>query len=213
VRNIILDSYTQLQRGLTELNLTLPRHAQQQLLDYLALLKKWNRAYNLTAVRDEEVMISRHLLDSLAIAPYLQGQWFADVGTGAGLPGIPLAIAFPDRHFLLIDSNGKKIRFITQVIAELHLPNVTAMQCRVEDWQPGRRVDAVLSRAFASLTDMAQSCEHLLTSNGALLAMKGVYPEQELRELPERYKVDACAPLQVPGETGQRHLVIIRPAA
>lgn len=205
-----MDSREQLQKGLTELNLSLPEHAQLQLLSYLALLKKWNRTYNLTAVRDEGVMVSRHLLDSLAIAPYLEGDCFADVGTGAGLPGIPLAIAFPQRHFLLIDSNGKKIRFITQVIAELQLRNITAMQCRVEDWQPGRRVDAVMSRAFASLSDMARSCEHLLAPNGKLLAMKGIYPEQELRELPERYKVDACRPLHVPGETGQRHLVIMQ---
>lgn len=206
-----MDSHAQLQRGLAQLELSLPAQAQQQLLDYLALLQKWNRAYNLTAVRDPAAMVSRHLLDSLAVAPHLQGEYFADVGTGAGLPGIPLAIALPDKRFTLIDSNGKKIRFVTQAIAELKLPNVTARQCRVEDWQPQPRCDGVLSRAFASLADMAQGCEHLLAPGGALLALKGAYPVEELSALPERYKVDACLPLQVPGEAGERHLIIIKP--
>lgn len=199
-----------LQRGIAQLQLTLPATAIDQLLQYLALLTKWNRAYNLTAVRDPQEMVSRHLLDSLAVMPYVHGEHCADIGSGAGLPGIPLAIALPQKHFALVDSNGKKMRFVAQAIAELNLPNATAIQCRVESWRPAHACDVVLSRAFATLADMAQACEHLLSAQGVMLAMKGVYPQQELSELPERFKVDACHELKIPGEMGQRHLVEIR---
>jgi 16S rRNA (guanine527-N7)-methyltransferase len=199
-----------IQRGLD--TLALPYNEQQldQLQAYLALLHKWNSAYNLTAVRDPLQMIGRHLLDSLAITPWLRGERFADVGTGAGLPGIPLAIMFPQRQFELIDSNGKKIRFVTQAINELNLRNTQARQCRVEDYRPAQCYDAVTSRAFASLADMAKSCSHLLVPGGELLALKGIYPAAELSALPEHYTVDACHPLQVPGEVGERHLIIIK---
>ncbi len=200
----------QLENGIAELQLTLPETAIAQLLQYLALLAKWNRAYNLTAIRDPAEMISRHLLDSLAVMPYVQGNYCADVGTGAGLPGIPLAIALPQKQFTLIDSNGKKIRFIAQAIAELGLKNVTAIQCRIENAQPERAYDVVLSRAFATLADMAQGCAHVLSAQGVMLAMKGIYPQRELSELPERFKVDACHALKIPSEEGQRHLVEIR---
>jgi 16S rRNA (guanine527-N7)-methyltransferase len=200
----------QLQRGIEYLNLALPTTAVAQLLQYLALLAKWNRAYNLTSVRDPIEMVTRHLLDSLAIMPYVHGHYCADVGTGAGLPGIPLAIAFPAKQFTLIDSNGKKIRFVTQAIAELGLRNVNAIQCRVESWHPTQAYDAVLSRAFATLTEMANSCAHLMSAQGAMLAMKGIYPKQELSALPERFKVNACHVLEIPDEVGQRHLVEIR---
>lgn len=199
-----------LQRGIELLQITLPDLAVEKLLQYLALLTKWNRAYNLTAVRDPVAMVSRHLLDSLAVIPYLNGEHCADIGTGAGIPGIPLAIAFPGKKFVLIDSNGKKIRFVAQAIAELGLRNVTAIQCRVETWKPEQEIDVVLSRAFATLLDMTQVCGHLINAQGVLLAMKGIYPQQELSELPERFKVDVCHVLQVPGEAGQRHLVEIR---
>lgn len=200
----------QLQNGIAELQLVLPENAIEQLLQYLALLTKWNRAYNLTAVRDPIEMVSRHLLDSLAVMPYVNGDYCADVGTGAGLPGIPLAIALPHKQFVLIDSNGKKIRFIAQAIAELDLKNVKAIQCRIEDWQPERACDVVLSRAFATLADMANGCEHVLSTQGVMLAMKGIYPQQELSELPERFKVAACHALKIPNEEGQRHLIEIR---
>ena len=200
-------------RGLDQLGLALPETVVDKLLDYVALLHKWNRAYNLTAVRDPEAMVSRHLLDSLAVIPHLRGNRFADIGTGAGLPGIPLALTRPDWRFTLVDSNGKKIRFVTQAIAELRITNVEAIQCRVEELQPDVRFDGVLSRAFATLADMAQGCSHLLTDDGALFALKGIYPAQELSELPEHYKVDACLPLQVPDADGERHLVIARPGS
>jgi 16S rRNA (guanine527-N7)-methyltransferase len=206
-----MDYRQAIQRGLDELAVVYS-HLQLDLLQaYLALLHKWNRAYNLTAVRDPQAMIGRHLLDSLAILPWLHGARCADVGTGAGLPGIPLAIMLPERQFELIDSNGKKIRFVTQVINELNLRNATARQCRVEDYRPQQCYDAVTSRAFASLADMAVSCSHLLVSGGELLALKGIYPRDELSALPEHYTVDACHPLRVPGEVGERHLIIIKP--
>jgi 16S rRNA (guanine527-N7)-methyltransferase len=199
----------QLRAGLAQLSLTLPAPAERHLLDYLRLLHKWNAAYNLTAVREPAQMVSRHLLDSLAVAPLLRGESFADIGTGAGLPGIPLAIALPHCRFTLVDGNGKKIRFVTQAIAELKLDNAQALQQRVEMWRPAQRFDGVLSRAFTSLPAMAQACDHLLAPGGRFYALKGVYPEAELSALPKHYIVDACHPLQVPGENGQRHLVVI----
>lgn len=201
----------QLQRGIDALKLSVPESTVDKLLQYLALLQKWSRAYNLTAVRDPAEMISRHLLDSLAVAPLVRGDWLADVGTGAGLPGIPLALVLPDKHFDLIDSNGKKIRFVTQALAELKITNARALQARVETLQPEQKYDAVLSRAFASLLDMADGCAHLLAPEGVLLALKGTYPDVELQALPPHYKVTATHALEVPGEIGQRHLIEICP--
>lgn len=205
------DHRRQIRLGLAELAIAHTDHQLDQLLAYLALLHKWNRAYNLTAVREPQEMIGRHLLDSLAVLPWLRGQRFADVGTGAGLPGIPLAIMRPDCEFELIDSNGKKIRFVTQAINELNLRNAQARQCRVEQYQPTRCYDAVTSRAFAALADMALGCSHLLAPDGELLALKGVYPSEEIQALPPRFRVDASHALHVPGETGQRHLIVVKP--
>ena len=179
------------------------------LLNYLDLLAKWNKAYNLTAVRDIAQMVPRHLLDSLAIAPHLEGQRFIDVGTGAGLPGIPMAIMFPDREFHLLDSNGKKTRFLFQVKTALRLDNIVVHQARVETFRTAEPFEAVLSRAFASLQDMALSCRHLLAPGGCLLAMKGTDPAQEIEELNQGSVDVEVYPLVVPGLVEQRHLVKI----
>ncbi len=192
-----------------------PNEKIDGLLAYHQLLIKWNKAYNLTSVRDPLQMVSRHLLDSLVIAPYLQGQRFIDVGTGAGLPGIVLAILFPDRQFDLLDSNGKKTRFLFQVKTELALDNVTVLHCRVEQHNPELSYDGVLSRAFATLVDMVTGSEQLLSEQGHFYAMKGIYPESEIEALKKlsvsgkNYKVDACHSLQVPDEPGLRHLVMM----
>lgn len=200
---------TRLQQGCDTLGLRLDTGQQALLIDYLDLLLKWNRAYNLTAVRDPLDMVTRHLLDSLAIAQHLQGQRFIDVGTGAGLPGVPMAILFPEREFQLLDSNGKKTRFLFQVKTALRLDNMTVHHARVESFQPENLFDAVLSRAFASLQDMVGGCRHLLANEGCFLAMKGAYPTAELEEVSEQCEVQAVYPLVVPGLTEQRHLVAL----
>lgn len=197
--------------GLQQLGLSLQDRQVDQLLEYLNLLQKWNRAYNLTAIREPEAMLKLHLLDSLSITPLVQGQRIVDVGTGPGLPGIPLAICFPDRQLTLLDSNGKKTRFLFQVKNSLSLGNVCEIQSRVEDYRPEQLFDAVTSRAFTSLWDMVNKCRHLLADGGRFYAMKGQYPAEELSELPKHYNVIASHPLNVPGVEGQRHLVEIAP--
>ena len=198
---------TALQDGCAALELEVSSRQQQLLLQYLALLRKWNKAYNLTAVRDAQQMVTRHLLDSLAIVPYVRGQRCLDVGTGAGLPGVPLAIMFPERTIELLDSNGKKTRFLFQVKTSLGLDNMTVHQARVESFRPEQQFDAVLSRAFASLQDMVRGCGQLLAPQGLFLAMKGAYPAAELEAVQEECAVAAVHPLSVPGLAGQRHLV------
>jgi 16S rRNA (guanine527-N7)-methyltransferase len=185
----------------------------QQLAQQVALveqLHKWNKAYNLTSVRDPQQMLSRHIVDSLVVLPHLIGQRFIDVGTGPGLPGLPLAIARPDWHFVLLDSLGKRIRFIRQVCHLLNITNVTAVQSRVEDYLPEQQFDGVISRAFASLNDMLSWCQHLPNATGQFYALKGQYPSAELAVLDESYEVSAVAKLQVPEADGERHLVIIK---
>lgn len=180
------------------------------LVNLVELLAKWNKAYNLTSVRDPQQMLSRHIVDSLVISPYLTGNKFIDVGTGPGLPGLPLAIANPDKSFVLLDSLGKRIRFIRQVCHQLKIDNVTAVQSRVEDYtEQNHGFDGVLSRAFASLNDMLTWCHHLPTNDGKFFALKGQYPQQELDELSEQYKIEQIIPLKVPGVDGERHIVII----
>ena len=177
---------------------------------YLELFIKWNKVYNLSAIRDLEGIIVKHLLDSLVVAPLIEGQRFIDVGTGGGLPGIPLAICFPDRHFTLLDSAGKKTRFLFQVKQTLSLDNVQIENCRVETHQPETLYDGVISRAFASLKDMTDGCHHLIHENGVFWAMKGVFPDHELSEIEKHYKVENSFPLQVPGLNEQRCLVVLK---
>lgn len=196
--------------GIAQLGLEVPPEARARLLAYVALLAKWNRVYNLTAVRKPEEMIPRHILDSLAVAPFVHGTRVLDVGTGAGLPGIPLAVVLPDRHFVLLDSSAKKIRFVTQAIAELGLANAQAVQSRVQDFRPVRLFDTVVSRAFASIASMVEAAAHLCSEQGRLLAMKGAYPQAELEAVPAGFKITDVQALRVPGlEDAQRHVVCI----
>ena len=198
-----------LQQGCDDLQLSLGSDQQARLIDYVALLSKWNTAYNLTAVREEADMVTRHLLDSLAIAPFLAGQRVLDVGTGAGLPGVPMAILFPQREFHLLDSNGKKTRFLFQVKTALRLDNLVVHHARVQTFRVVEPFDAVLSRAFASLQDMMHGCRHLLAPEGRLLAMKGAYPAQELDAIGQEGAQVVVHPLVVPGLGEHRHLVEI----
>ena len=201
--------YDQLSRGIDQAELGLEEAVRERLLAYLALLIKWNRAFNLTAVRDPKEMVVKHLLDSLAVLPHLRGGRFVDVGAGAGLPGIPLAIARPELSFTEIDSAGKKVRFMQQAIRELALTNVEAHHTRVETWEPEAPFDGVLSRAFASIADMVKVAGHLCAADGRLLAMKGQAPDEELAALPEGWRVERVEPLVVPGLDAERCLVVI----
>lgn len=202
---------TRLDHGLAAIGLALPDAARERLLAYLRLLAKWNSAYNLTAVRDPLEMVTRHLLDSLVIAPHLHGARVLDVGTGPGLPGIPLAVACPTLGFTLVDANAKKTRFVVQAVGELALKNVEVVQTRVENYRPSRIFDTVVSRAFASIADMLAAARHLCAPGGRFLAMKGAYPEEELKALPAGYDVEVV-PLAVPGLEAARHVVIVTPA-
>ncbi|MBU2011843.1 MAG: 16S rRNA (guanine(527)-N(7))-methyltransferase RsmG [Gammaproteobacteria bacterium] len=202
----------ELVRGAQALGVELSEGQQQQLLAYLALLIKWNKAYNLTAVRDPDEMVSRHLLDSLSVVSFVaeSGQTLLDVGSGGGMPGVPLAIMFPDCSFTLLDSNGKKTRFLTQVKLELKLANLEVVHSRVEQFQPAEAFDGITSRAFSSLEDFASWTRHLGNTQTRWLAMKGVQPDDELQRLPADFRLDACHVLKVPGCQGQRHLLILR---
>jgi len=196
-----------LEQGVAELKLSLPAEAVSRLLDYQALLERWNAAYNLTAVRDADEMVTRHLLDSLAILPYVQGATLADLGTGPGLPGIVLAIAAPGREILLVDSNGKKVRFLREAIRALKLDGVRAVQSRVEDVQG--QFDCVTARAFASFADMLGWGGHLLAPAGIWLAMKGKQSEDELSGVPSGFMVRETHVLAVPGLDAERRLVVL----
>lgn len=203
-----------LKTGLKKLNIELSEDKIDKLLAYHALLVKWNKAYNLTAVRDPEEMIRRHLLDSLSIFPHIEGDSILDVGTGPGLPGIPMSICFPEKNFTLLDSNGKKTRFLVQAKIELKLDNMTPVQARIESFEPPvnvpRGFDGITSRAFATLKDMVDGSIHLLKDDGFFFAMKGLYPTDEIAQLDNRTTVLDCFALHVPGEEAERHLVKIK---
>ncbi|EDD1622981.1 16S rRNA (guanine(527)-N(7))-methyltransferase RsmG, partial [Salmonella enterica] len=194
-----------LSRLLDEAGISLTDHQKTLLVAYVDMLHKWNKAYNLTSVRDPAEMVVRHILDSIVVAPYLQGQRFIDVGTGPGLPGIPLAIVLPDAHFTLLDSLGKRVRFLRQVQHELRLENITPVQSRVEAYPSEPPFDGVISRAFASLNDMVSWCHHLPGEKGRFYALKGQLPEDEIASLPDEFSVESVEKLRVPQLEGERH--------
>jgi 16S rRNA (guanine527-N7)-methyltransferase len=205
--------HTILTSGLAALSLELSDTQQQQLVDYVVMIDKWNKAYNLTSVRDPKQMMVKHILDSLAIVPHLSasaGENIIDVGTGPGLPGMPLAIAFPNKSFTLLDSLGKRVRFMTQCVHTLKLTNVTPVQSRVEEHNGEKPYDIVLSRAFASLKDMLHWCEHLVDSDGQFLALKGQFPQEEIDEVSDHFQVSRTENLTVPNLVGERHLVWLK---
>jgi len=196
-------------QGLLELNLAASERQIEQLLRYVSLLKKWNQAFNLTAIDDTLEMVTLHLLDSLAIAPFVDKNGrHIDVGTGAGLPGIPLAIWYPEAKFTLLDSNSKKTRFLTQACHELKLNNVQVVHARAEEYQPNTLFDSVLSRAFSSLPLMLKVTQHLCAKGGCFLAMKGILPENELAKLSSHYSIRNQR-LKLPFLSAERHLICI----
>ena len=196
--------------GLAVLGLDLSDAVRDRLIAYVELLARWNAAYNLTAVRDPGEMVARHLLDSLAIAPHVTGTTLADLGSGAGLPGIPLALVAPERQVTLVDSNGKKARFLREAVRALKLANVRVIEGRVQD-VPGQ-FDCVTARAFATLADMLGWAGGLLADGGSWLAMKGKVDEAEIAAVPAGFRVDRIVALQVPATVGERHLIVVRKA-
>ncbi len=196
-----------LDQGARSLRLALDAEAQRKLLHYVQLLTKWNQSYNLTAVRDPRQMVVRHLLDSLAVLPFLPGTRLLDVGTGAGLPGLPLAIARPQLGVTLLDSNAKKIRFVRQAVAELELNNAQTVQARMQEYQPARAFDMVISRAVASLDELYRQSQHLLSADGRMLFMKGTLPEAEMKAFPAGAVELQSRQLRIPGLEAQRHLL------
>jgi 16S rRNA (guanine527-N7)-methyltransferase len=204
---------TKLAEGLSAMGLTLPADAQAKLIAYVRLIEKWNRVHNLTAVREPEQMVVLHLLDSLTVLPHVaEKRNLLDVGTGAGLPGIPLAIARPDLQVTLLDSNHKKTTFLTQAKAELALTNVSVISERVEAWRPAAPFDAVVSRAFSELSDFVTQARHLVAPGGVMLAMKGVYPFDEIAKVPATHRVENVVELNVPSLDAKRHLVFLKAA-
>lgn len=200
-----------LERGLAALGLGLDPAQRAALLHFADLLQRWNRVYNLTAVRDPVATVTRHLLDALAVVPYLPPGRLIDVGSGAGLPGIPLAIALPDRDVTLLDASAKRVRFMQQAVIELGLDNARPLQARAEAHRPERPYDAVITRAFAGISDMLSACRHLVADDGVILAMKGQCPDAELAALPLGIVLRDVVPLAVPGLAAARHLVRLVP--
>lgn len=204
---------TQLADGIAALGITLPHKTLAGLLQYLALVKKWSQVYNLTAVRNPEAMLSQHLFDSLVVLPHMVGPHVVDVGSGAGLPGIPLALVRPDWHVVLIESNHKKAVFLQQARIELGLKNVEVVAKRAESFQPTEKFDTVISRAFSSLVVFVKLAGHLCREGagvGKIVAMKGACPQEDLAQFPAQFAIDKVVPVKVPGLEAKRHLVIIK---
>ncbi|MDO8273219.1 MAG: 16S rRNA (guanine(527)-N(7))-methyltransferase RsmG [Gammaproteobacteria bacterium] len=212
------DIAEKLQIGLDQLELTLNEKQKALLLDYLDLLIKWNKAFNLSGVKDSSEMLSRHLLDSLTLVPFINGRRILDVGTGPGLPGIPLAICFPEKNFVLLDSNGKKTRFVFQAKLQLGLDNIDVQNERIEKFHSQEPVDIIVCRAFSSLADLVNMTRHLTkrtdeakgagaTTPTKIIAMKGQYPTDELAMLPDDFKLVSANKVDVPGSAGERHII------
>lgn len=199
-----------LKSALSENNMTLSPSVQESLVQYLELLKTWNHAFNLTAITEPREMVYLHLIDSLAAAPFIAGTHSLDVGSGAGLPGIPLALTHPEQQWVTIDKSSKKMRFITQVIAELKLTNLQAVASRVEDFRPTNKFDSIISRAYGTLRLFIESTAHLLNSDGIFIAMKGKYPQDELDHLPAGFQVKSVTPIQLKGLDVERHIIIMQ---
>jgi 16S rRNA (guanine527-N7)-methyltransferase len=200
-----------LAQGVAELGLRLPAATLNKLLDYLALIAKWNRVHNLTSVRESSKMVSKHLLDCLAVVPHLEAHTVLDVGSGAGLPGIPLALMWSQASVTLLDSNHKKAAFLRQAVIELGLNNVDVVCERVETWQPAQEFDLVISRALSDLPEFVNLAGRLCGADGVVAAMKGVYPYEELAQLPHEFRLRSVVPLKVPGVLAERHLVLLNP--
>lgn len=204
------DLLSSLQSGAETFGLSLSAETSVRMLDYIDLVSKWNRVYNLTAVRGRRNMLTRHLLDSLTVLPHLCGVRILDIGTGAGLPGIPLALAAPQLQLVLLDSNAKRIRFLRQCVADLGLDNVTPVQSRVEEYRSQEKFDTLVSRAYTTLDAMIESSGQLLSDDGCIIAMKGRWPGDETTTIPEGFHIDRVIDTRVPELNEQRHLVLCR---
>lgn len=202
-----IELFELLHQGLIEMGQPLDRQMETQLIRFIELIAQWNRVFNLTAIRDLDTMVTRHLLDSLVVLPHIKGRTILDVGTGAGLPGIPLAIVMPEHQFVLLDSNQKKTRFLQQTIYQMRLRNVRVVHQRVEEYRAEPLFDSVISRAFSTLRDFLTMSQHLVKPHGQILAMKGVYPLTELQEVTAPFKLVEVYPLKVPKLDAERHLV------
>ena len=202
----------QLEQGLLALGIEVPLAARKKLLDYAALLYKWNKTFSLTAMREQDKAVSHHLLDSLAILPFVPTGTVLDVGSGGGMPGIPLAIVCPDLRVTLLDSNSKKAAFLQQAAIELGLTNISVHCGRVEQYHPESGFSSITARAFSSLSEFTALSRHLLGAGGCWLAMKGAWPHDEIDGLPCGVRLEAVHRLQVPGVEGERHLVVMKSA-
>jgi 16S rRNA (guanine527-N7)-methyltransferase len=209
--NRFVDPSELLEDGLCELGLEERLGGDRLLMEYVTELMNWNRVYNLTSVRKPTDIITRHILDSVTVLPYLHGERVLDIGTGAGLPGIPLAIACPEREFVLLDSSSKKLRFVQQTLGILELDNVTLEHSRIEEYQPGALFDTIITRAFSDLPEFYRHAARLCDPRGRMLAMKGVYPMTEVECLDNKEIIDDVVALKVPGLDAERHLVIMHP--